>query len=136
MELPAFLYRRLGHFVTCVLRFPEFGSIRLYDKYQVASFQDVFCHPFYWKALDALTWEPRLVVDCGTHCGHFTLLSSICIRSAFPSARPEIVLIEPNRKLIHSLNANIKFSGIEDRVEVVEGLVGRKSGQRQFFNKC
>ena len=133
MDLPFFLYRRLARFVTCTLRLPKRGVIRLYDKYQVASFQDVFCHPFYWHALDTLQFEPKLIVDCGAHCGHFSILSDISIRSRFSDARSEFILIEPNRKLVKSFTQNLELAGIRSRCIVVEGLVGKTEGSDTIF---
>jgi FkbM family methyltransferase len=102
--------------------------VRLSDKYQVASFQDVFCHPFYWHALDTLQSAPRLVIDCGAHCGHFSILADLCIRSKFGGTSTQFILVEPNKKLLKSICANIKRAGMGARTKIIWGLVGKTNG--------
>jgi hypothetical protein len=100
MSIPFFLYRRLGRWITCEFNlFEHQFKISLSNKYEVASFQDVFCHPFYWQMFRWLDKPPKLIVDCGGHCGHFSILADICIRSKFDSSNTEYILVEPNPHL-------------------------------------
>jgi FkbM family methyltransferase len=128
MDTRAFLYRRLSWAFKCVLHLPNKGTVRLYDKHQVASFQDVFCHPFYWRAINAIDSKPHLIVDCGAHCGHFSILASVAITNKFPDARPSFLLVEPNEMLIKSLELNIRSAGIEDQCTILRGLIGKTEG--------
>jgi FkbM family methyltransferase len=99
----------------------------------VASFQDVFCHPFYWHALDTLQSAPRLVVDCGAHLGHFSILADLCIRSKFGGTSTQFILVEPNKKLLKSICANIKRAGMGGRTKIIWGLVGKTSGSGSLW---
>ena len=131
MSLPFFLYRRLSRIVTCELQLPVGGKVRLSDKHQVASFQDVFCHPFYWSALGTLQSPPRLVIDCGAHCGHFTVLTDSYVRFRFGSAtetQTEYIVIEPNAALIPAIKNNLEDAGIRGRATIIRGLVGKRAG--------
>ena len=129
MNLPFFLYRRLAPVITCTLRFAdEAGSLRLNSKYQVASFQDVFCSPFYWQALAHVRSAPRLVVDCGANCGHFSVLTELAMRARFPEARTRYVLVEPNSSLHAAIRQNAIDTGLAERLEIVPGLIGQREG--------
>src|SRR5258708_1543251 len=97
------------------------GTIALYDKYQLASFQDVFCHPFYWFALNSISSKPQLIVDCGAHCGHFSILADLCIRARFGTSDTRYVLVEPNPKLIKSLQLNLGLAHMAGRCTIVVG---------------
>ncbi|MFM6507061.1 MAG: FkbM family methyltransferase, partial [Dolichospermum sp.] len=129
MNLNSFLYRRLSRWITCELTLPFNSKIRLQSKYEVASFNDVFCHPFYWQLFQFLENKPQLIVDCGAHCGHFTILSEICIRTKFSSANTEYILVEPNPFLIPIIEKNLKDANIYERASIQKGLVGNKLGQ-------
>lgn len=128
MDVPFFLYRRLSRWITCKFKLPEGGELALADKYQVASFQDVFCHPFYWQMFQYLDRQPNLIVDCGAHCGHFSILADICIRSKFGESKTDYILVEPNPYLIPVITKNIGSAGMEARVQIKRGLLGKKQG--------
>ena len=83
MSWRSFLYRRFSPVVTCELGLPNGGRVGLRSKYDVASFADVFCHPYYWQLLTLVESSPAVVVDCGGHCGHFSLLAETCFRTRF-----------------------------------------------------
>jgi FkbM family methyltransferase len=130
MSFKAFLYRRLSPWITCELKIPFDSKIELSSKYDVSSFYDVFCHPFYWQIFKYLDQEnlPNLVVDCGAHCGHFTILSEVCIRTKSRSANTQYILVEPNPFLIPVIEKNIKDANINSRADIQQGLLGNKAG--------
>ncbi|MBW4517638.1 MAG: FkbM family methyltransferase [Timaviella obliquedivisa GSE-PSE-MK23-08B] len=128
MNFSSFLYRRLSRWITCEFNVSSQSKISLKNKYEVASFNDVFCHPFYWQVFQWIQKPPKLVVDCGTHCGHFSILSDICIRSKFKTSDARYILIEPNPYLIPIIQKNLKNAGIQDRTFLNQALLGQKSG--------
>ncbi|SMX29582.1 hypothetical protein TRP8649_03719 [Pelagimonas phthalicica] len=128
MHLPSFLYRRLSRFVTCVLRVPGGGTLELDSKFQVASFQDVFMDPNYWRIFTLFAQEPKLVVDCGAHCGHFTVLTEICLRMRFGEVATQYVMVEPNDHLQPMIKRNLASANLSDRAQVYQAVVGQKSG--------
>jgi FkbM family methyltransferase len=128
MTFSAFLYRRLARWVTCEFNLGEQSKISLQNKYEVASFRDVFCHPFYWQVFNWLDSPPKLILDCGAHCGHFSLLSNICLESKFGLAEAQYVLVEPNPYLLPVLKKNLTEAGLINRVNLKQGLLGGDSG--------
>lgn len=128
MSINFYLYRRLSRWITCELNLPGKSKIALHNKYEVASFQDVFCHPFYWRVYDWIHDPPKLVIDCGANCGHFSILSDLCLRAKFGSSNTEYILIEPNPFLIPLIHKNISDAELSDRVEVKQAILGNKLG--------
>lgn len=128
MSLNSFIYRRLAPWITCEFKIAENLQIRLQNKYEIASFKDVFCHPFYWQVFQWVEKAPNLVVDCGAHCGHFSILADLCFRSKFGVSNTHYILIEPNPYLQQIIRKNIKDATIEHRSKLMQGLLGVKSG--------
>lgn len=128
MSIPFFWYRRLSRWITCEFKFSQSSKLTLKNKYEVASFKDVFCHPFYWQVFQYLPEAPKLIVDCGAHCGHFSILTDICISSKFETSDARYVLVEPNPYLIPVIKKNIQDAGLEKRTLIQQGLLGPKSG--------
>ena len=129
-SLQFFLYRRLAGAGVLAARFKKDKTeIWLSDKFQVASFQDVFLDPNYWRVFTALEKPPELVVDCGAHCGHFAILAELCIVARFGASQARYVLVEPNDALLPALRGNIAAAGMADRVRILRGFVGTKSGE-------
>jgi FkbM family methyltransferase len=124
MDINYFLYRRLARWITCRVRLPFNRSISLASKHDVASFQDVFCHPFYWQAYGWLREPPKYVVDCGANCGHFSVLMDTCIKVRFGSSDTQYVLVEPNPGIIPVLRRNLRDAGLLDRSRIITGLLG------------
>jgi FkbM family methyltransferase len=125
----SFLYRRLAQLVTCEVKLLGSHPLALDNKYQINSFQDVFCHPFYWQIYGWLDQPPQLVVDLGAHCGHFSMLADVCCREKFGAAvQTEYLLVEPNPRLIPIIRRNLAKSGLCTRHRVQEGLVGDRQG--------
>ena len=125
-SLSSFLYRRFAGWITCELPLANQVKVRLPSKFDVASFADVFCHPFYWQIARQLERVPHLVFDCGAHLGHFSILVEVSVRARFnciPGTR--YVLVEPNRALLPGLERNLRTAGILERSEVVNGVVGK-----------
>ena len=129
-SLQFFLYRRLAGAGLVAARFRrDQTEIWLSDKFQIASFQDVFLDPNYWRVFSALERSPELVVDCGAHCGHFAILAELCIAARFGTSRAQYVLVEPNHALLPALRRNVAAAGMADRVQILRGFVGTKSGE-------
>lgn len=129
MSIRSFLYRRLAQWVTCELDLQNQGKISLSDKYEIASFKDVFCHPFYWQITQWIDRPPQLVVDCGAHCAHFSILADICFSSLFGESDTQYILIEPNPFLIANIQKNIRGLKMDKRVNLYQGLLGQKVGK-------
>jgi FkbM family methyltransferase len=127
-DLRFFLYRRLCRWISCDLRLPFRVRLSLASKYDVASFQDVFCHPFYWQVFTWLNEPPRLVVDCGANCGHFTALVETCVRVKFGRSDTRYLLVEPNPASRPILERNLRDAGVAGRHHVLTALLGSKSG--------
>ena len=108
----SFLYRRLARWITCEVKLLGQHPLALDNKFQVNSLQDVFCHPFYWQLYNWLPEPPRLVVDLGAHCGHFSMLADVCFRTQFGAVDPEYLLVEPNPKLTPVIRRNLQKSGL------------------------
>jgi FkbM family methyltransferase len=135
MSTPFFLYRRLSKWITCEFSFENYKQIKLANKYEIASFKDVFCHPFYWQLFHFINDSPKLVVDLGAHCGHFTALAEICFQSKFSSNETEYILVEPNPYLLPILNQNLSNMNLLHRVRVEQGLLGKKTGTEKLWIK-
>jgi len=133
-DLSFFLYKRLSRFITCTFFLGSSKKIMLRNKFEVASFRDVFCHPFYWQAFAYIKDLPKIVVDCGSHCGHFTVLCDICIENKFgDSSLVNYVLIEPNPYLIPSLKKALDHAKLTNRSKVFQSLLGKKSGSSTLW---
>ncbi|MEJ0036287.1 MAG: FkbM family methyltransferase [Gammaproteobacteria bacterium] len=133
MNISFFLYRRLCRWITCDLRLPFQSSVSLSTKYDVGSFQDVFCHPYYWQVFSWLREPPKLVVDCGANCGHFAILMDTCVRVRFGRSETQYVLVEPNPALRPILERNLRNAGLVDRASIISGLLGPKSGSSTLW---
>jgi FkbM family methyltransferase len=128
MDMNFFLYRRLARWITCRVRLPFNRSISLTSKHDVASFQDVFCHPFYWQAFGWLREPPKIVVDCGANCGHFSVLMDTCIKVRFGRSETQYVLVEPNPDILPVLRRNLEDAGLLNRSRIITGLLGGSGG--------
>jgi FkbM family methyltransferase len=128
-----FMYRRLCRWITCNFQLPFGAQVALRTKYDIASAQDVFCHPYYWQLYSWLPYAPKLVVDAGANCGHFTILLDTCTRVAFGRSDTRYLLVEPNAALIPILSANLARAGLAGRYTIIEGLLGAKSGSSMFW---
>jgi FkbM family methyltransferase len=134
MSINSFLYRRLAPWITCEFKLAEESNLRLQNKYEVASFKDVFCHPFYWQVFQWVKSEPKLVVDCGAHCGHFSILADLCFQSKFGTGETQYILIEPNPHLLPIVQKNIKDATLETRTQFITGLLGgKRSGEDEIW---
>lgn len=133
VALNSFLYRRLCRWITCSFQLPFGARVALRTKHDIASAQDVFCHPYYWQLYSWLPAAPGLVVDAGANCGHFTILLETCTRIAFGRSDTRYLLVEPNPKLIPVLAANLERAGIAGRYSIIEGLLGEKSGSSTLW---
>jgi len=133
VDIPFFLYRRLARWITCEFGLPNNQKIRLSNKYEISSFKDVFCHPFYWQILQHFHDSPKLIVDCGAHCGHFTALAEICLHSKFSNVNTEYVLVEPNPYLLAVIKQSLLNMNIAHRVQVKHGLLGKKNGSANLW---
>jgi FkbM family methyltransferase len=128
MEFQNFLYRRVCRWITCSFELWPGASVSIDSKFARASFQDVFCDPFYWQVFHWITPAPKLVIDCGAHCGHFTLMTEKCLLSRFGKSDTDYLLIEPNPAFAGILRKNIRAAGLSPRTTIKQNLLGRKSG--------
>jgi FkbM family methyltransferase len=127
MSIPFFLYRRLCRWITCELKLSDCSKLALQSKYEVASFKDVFCHPFYWQVFQWINTPPKLVIDCGAHCGHFSILADLCFHSKFGSSNAEYILVEPNPFLLSVINKNLSDTSLAKRSKLIQGFLGSNS---------
>ena len=91
-DINFFLYRRLSRWITCRFNLFDNSKLSLTNKYEVASIQDVFFQPLYWQLFSLINQLPKLIVDCGANCGHFSILVEICIKYKFSSSNAEYLL--------------------------------------------
>jgi FkbM family methyltransferase len=124
MGLRSYLYHRLAPLVTCTFRLGTGGKLALGSELEVLSFADVVLHPFYWRAYDLLDSPPRVIADCGAHCGHFTVLADLCARAKFGKPAEQYILCEPNPHLLPVIRRNLEAVGIATRATVLRGLLG------------
>jgi FkbM family methyltransferase len=124
MNWRSFLYRRLGRIATCELALPTGGTLALASKYEVASAADVIVHPFYWQLFHLLDSHPASIVDCGGHCGHFTVIADICIRLRFDRPAENYTVIEANPLLLQTLKRTIERVGLTKRTKIVQAAAG------------
>ena len=129
----SFLYRRLARLVTCEVKLLGNHPLALDNKYQVNSLQDVFCHPFYWQIYTWVDQPPKLVVDLGAHCAHFSMLADVCFRERFGAVQPEYLLIEPNPDLVPVIKRNLAKSGLCSTHVLKQGLVGNRKGSATLW---
>ncbi|CAN5450701.1 hypothetical protein BH10PLA1_BH10PLA1_21000 [soil metagenome] len=132
----SFLYRRLARWITYQVRLWEGATLLLDSKYQAASFNDVFCDPFYWQVYNYIDPAPKWVVDCGANCGHFALLVEKCIRARHGSSSCRYLLIEPNPLLQDTIGRNLRSSRMAERCVVEQKLCGssEKGSARLWVN--
>lgn len=133
MTTQFFLYRRLSRWITCEFELENHAKVALSNKYEIASFKDVFCHPFYWQAFQWLKHSPKLIVDCGAHCGHFSILIDLCLKSKFGVSEANYVLVEPNPHLLAIIQKNLTDAALLDRANIHSALLGARSGTGKLW---
>ena len=132
MPSQGFLYRRIAAVAPCA--FPHVGSgvLTLRNKYDIASVRDVFMSTHYWRAFEHVTSPPKLIVDLGAHCGHFSLLSHLALLEKFGADHADYLLVEANPRLLPQIRRVLDEAGFFDQVKITQGLVGKKSGFASF----
>jgi FkbM family methyltransferase len=133
MEFRNFLYRRLCRWITCSFELWPGAVVPIDSKFARASFQDVFCDPFYWQVFHWIRPAPKLVIDCGAHCGHFTLMTEKCLLSLYGKSETEYLLIEPNPALAEALRNNIHAAGLGAKTTIKQNLLGKKTGSATLW---
>jgi FkbM family methyltransferase len=128
MPLRNFLYRRLARLLTAEIRLEGGARLELDSKFQLASFADTFCRPFYWQALTHLRAAPDMVVDVGAHCGHFCVLADQAISARFGTHHTRYVLMEPNPHLGRAIRGNMASARLESRHKLVAAIAGAGHG--------
>jgi FkbM family methyltransferase len=123
-----FLYRRLAKFAPCTLTGVAEGALLLRNKWQVASFRDVFLSAHYWRIFEHLDKAPELVVDLGGHCGHFAVLSELVQEERFGKSTTRYLIVEGLSELVENIRSTLSDTGLESRCDIVHGLVGKRSG--------
>lgn len=123
-----FIYRRVAGIIPCVLPGIGISGLSLGSKYDVASARDVFLSAHYWRLFEFLETEPHLIVDLGSHCGHFSILCHLICKEKFGRDLSSYVLVEPVDLLLRLARRNLTDAGIMDRATLHKGLIGNKSG--------
>lgn len=124
-----FLYRRLAAFMPCVLKAVGQGTLPLGSKYEVASLRDVFLSAQYWRLFDYIKTPPKLIVDLGAHCGHFSILMHLMQMEKFHQDESHYVLVEPVDTLIEIIKQRLADVGIQGRADIHSGLIGESEGE-------
>jgi FkbM family methyltransferase len=134
MASTGFLYRRVARFVPCVFPHVGTGRLSLQSKYDIASLRDVFMSTHYWRAFEHMIEPPKLVVDLGAHCGHFSLLCHVGLLERFGIDPARYILIEALPELVKQIGRVVEEAGFAKQVQVVQGLVGQKEGTANFHS--
>ncbi len=132
MPSHGFLYRRLARFLPCVFPHVGNGVLTLRGKYDIASMRDVFLSTHYWRAFEHLSATPKLVVDLGAHCGHFSLLCHLALLEKLGTDSADYILIEALPRLLPQIRRVVDEAGFLDQVKVIQGLAGKKQGTASF----
>ena len=119
-----FLFRRLCAYIPCVLRSGEQTRISLSNKHQIASFQDVYLNSFYWEALLALTFKPKIIFDLGANFGLFSSLCNQVMQYKYQNFTGQFFLVEANQRLIKNLHKNKYNLFSDDDIQLIYGLAG------------
>ena len=113
--------------------------VRLRGRVDAKHFWSVFTSPDYLSFLPHLASidERALrVIDCGAGIGLFSLLIEHLRRAALlPWEVASYVLVEPSRRNLPRLKRNLASNVPEDRYRVLEGLVGRRGGDAEFYDR-
>ena len=132
MPSQGFLYRRVARLLPCVFPHVGNGVLTLRSKYDIASVRDVFFSMHYWRAFEHLAAPPRLVVDLGAHCGHFSLLCHLAVLEKFGTDAADYFLVEALPRLLPQIRRVVDEAGFLDQVKIVQGLVGKREGVASF----
>jgi FkbM family methyltransferase len=108
------------------------GSLSIRNKHDIASVKDVFMSTHYWRAFEHLSAPPKLIVDLGAHCGHFSVLCHLATIERFGGDSAEYILVEALPFLIAQIHRVVEEVGISGQVKIVQGLVGKKEGTASF----
>ncbi len=106
MSSKGFLYRRLARFLPCVFPHVGSGSLSVHNKYDIASLRDVFMSAHWLLAglSEHMSAPPKLVVDLGAHCGHFSVLCHLATLERFGADSAEYILVEALPLLIPQIH--------------------------------
>jgi FkbM family methyltransferase len=132
MPSTGFLYRRLARFLPCVFPHVGGGSLSLQNKYDIASVRDVFMSAHYWRVFEHMPSPPKLIVDLGAHCGHFSVLCHLAILERFGSDPAEYILVEALPSLLPQIHRVVGEAGFSRQVRIVQGMVGKREGVASF----
>jgi FkbM family methyltransferase len=127
-----FLYRRLAPLMPCALPAVVGGSLLLRNKWQVASFRDVFLSAHYWRIFEHVEDPYSFVVDLGGHCGHFVVLCELVLEERFGESHARYLVVEGLLELVNNIRVTLADTGLSNRVQVVHGLAGCRSGSGQL----
>jgi FkbM family methyltransferase len=114
--------------MPCVFTGVGGGVLSLTDKFQVASARDVFLSANYWRLFEHLESQPKLIVDLGSNCGHFTVLMHLLILEKFGTDDAKYFLFEPVKQLANGIKKTLRDAGILDRAIITNAAVGQKFG--------
>ncbi len=126
MASVGFVYRRLARLIPCTfLLGSHFLALR--NKFQIASARDVFMSANYWRLFEFVAEPPSVVVDLGSHCGHFVLLMHLLLMEKFGADEARYYLFEPVSFLARQAERTLADAGLADRVVIQNALVGKRS---------
>lgn len=120
-----FWFRRIGFLFPCILRLNSSGEIKLSNKHNLSSFQDVYLNPFYWEALLALKFVPKNIYDLGANFGLFSSLSEQIFNYKKLNTKIDFTLIEANKYLANKLE-EIEYHKITNKKKIINGAAGPK----------
>ncbi len=129
MNSIGFLFRRISWLIPCVFLQVGKGNLSVRGKHEIASCRDVFLSSNYWRLFEHLSDSPKLIVDLGAHCGHFSILCNICILERFGEDKAEYILVEALPSLVRRITRLVDEVGLLAQSTIIQGLVGRKSGR-------
>jgi FkbM family methyltransferase len=132
MPSQGFLYRRVAQLLPCAFPHIGRGMLAIRDKYDIASMRDVFMSTHYWRAFEHIAAPPRLVVDLGAHCGHFSVLCHLGILEKFREDSADYILVEALPRLIPHIRRVVDEAGFSSQTKIIQGLVGKKEGAARF----
>ncbi len=118
--------------MPCVFPHVGSGNLSLNNKYDIASLRDVFMSMHYWRAFEHLASPPKLIVDLGAHCGHFSVLCHLAILERYGADAAQYILVEGLPLLIPKIQSVVDEAGFREQVTIVQGLVGKTGGEISF----
>jgi FkbM family methyltransferase len=97
-------------------------QLKLTDLGHLISFEEIFIENCY--DLRLITFNPDIILDCGTHIGFFSLLA----RHTYPEAK--IIAFEPNPENIKLIKQQIDINQLN--ISLIEAAISVEDGESWF----